>query len=104
MSNVATQQQPSLDNHKPALDELAALTKQKKEIDARIKALGEEVRPVLADKGKVMHNGFVFNCTLSAGRTTYDYKAMTADGIDVDKYKKVGAPFTTLKIEEVTQA
>lgn len=35
-----------------------------------------------------------------AGRTTIDKKSMTADGIDLSKYEKVGKPSTRLTVEQ----
>jgi len=61
-----------------------------KEADAKMK----ELKPFLidlGDDGNWFAHGVKF--TQSNGKTSYDYKAMEADGIDLTKYKKTGKPF-----------
>lgn len=93
----------SLDNVKPLLAEYAHINAQKKELEARLKELDQQVRPVLADIGEVVVAGFSFTCMSMPGRKTLDQKAMEADGIDLEKYRKQGAPFTQLKVKAVKE-
>ncbi len=91
----------SLENLKPILTEYAELHVTKKTIEARLKELGEQVRPTLMGQGAVVVGDYQFDCTQQAGRKTLDKKAMEADGIDLEPYYKVGAPFTKLNIKEI---
>jgi len=92
-----------LDNYKALLDERADLYVEKKEIEARIEALDKDLRPALEGRGAVVWNGFQFEVAMTAGRVTYDYKAMLADGMNLDKYKKEGAPSTRFTIKQVKE-
>ncbi|MDJ0827779.1 MAG: hypothetical protein QNJ16_20010 [Rhodobacter sp.] len=101
---TSTQQQmASLDNFKPLLDERADLYSAKKRIEERIKELDEELRPVLMDRGAVIWNGYEFDVKSVQGRTTYDYKKMIEDGIDLGPYKKIGAPSTRFTVKPVQE-
>lgn len=93
----------SLDNIKPLLEERGKLTKQKKDIEDRIKQLDKDLRPVLVGRGAVIHGGFQFEVSETAGRITYDTKAAIADGVDLEPYKKQGAPSTRFNVKEVQQ-
>lgn len=93
----------SLDNLKPALAERASLSSEKKRIEDRIKALDEELRPVLAGRGEIVSDGFAFKVAEVPGRTTYDYKAMVEDGIDLTPYAKTGRPSTRFTIRAVQE-
>ena len=101
--NTKKQAQGSLDNFKPLLDERADLYRSKKRIEERIKELDEALRPTLEGRGAVIWNGYQFEVTAIPGRTTYDYKMMEADGIDLEPYKKVGAPSTRFNIKPVKE-
>jgi len=92
----------SLANLKPMLLEYAELHVQKKTIEARLKELGEQVRPTLVGEGAVIVEGYQFDCTQQAGRKTLDKKAVEAAGIDLAPYYKTGAPFSKLTIKEIT--
>lgn len=94
----------SLDNVKPYFDEYADLRRAKERIEARMKELDPLVRPALDGKGAVIHNGYMFELRTNKGRKSYDYKAMAADGINVEDYAKVGAPSTSLYIKQVNEA
>lgn len=91
----------SLDNIKPLLAEYAHIKAERDVLDARLKDLDKQVRPILVEQGSVQVANFVFSCTMVPGRKTLDKKAMTADGIDLAPYEKVGAPFTQLKITTI---
>ena len=93
----------SLDNIKSYMGEYADLRKQKKALEARMKELDPLIRPALADKQSVTYAGNVFKLTTVAGRKTLDKKAVEEAGIDLEPYYKTGAPYTTLKIEEVEE-
>lgn len=103
--NKTSKAQPaaSLDNLKPLLEERALLQQAKKRLEAQIEKLDKDIRPVLAGRGAVVYNGFQFEVGVTAGRTTYDYKAMEADGVDLELYKKVGSPSTRFTIKEVNE-
>lgn len=104
MNSNVSQPASSLDNYKPMMDERAELYEQKKAIDARIEELDEALRPSLADRGELIHNGYSFKVDITAGRKTVDYKQMAADfGIDLDAYTKQGAPSTRFSIKKVNQ-
>lgn len=92
-----------MDNLKPLLDERAELAMSKKRIEDRIKVLDEDLRPVLNGRGSVVHNGYQFEVTTAKGRTTYDTKAMAADGIDIEAYSKTGAPSTRFTVKAVNE-
>lgn len=93
----------SLDNYKPLMDERAELAMSKKRIEERIKELDEALRPALVEHGEIIYNGYSFNVTTIPGRTTYDYKAAIADGVDLDPYKKVGKPSTRFVLKPVSE-
>lgn len=93
----------SLDNMKPLMDERADLYRSKKRIEDRIAEVDEVLRPALVGRGEVVWNGFAFKVDEVAGRKTYDTKAMAADGIDIEKYAKVGAPSSRFTIKPVTE-
>jgi hypothetical protein len=92
----------SLDNILPDLQEYADLRAQKKDIEERMKALDERVRPALVSRGPVTHAGYRFECKIMEGVKTFDKRLMADDGIDIDKYLKQGAPFTRMEIKEVS--
>lgn len=93
-----------LDNYKPIMDERAELQRSKKRIEERIKELDEVLRPVLVDRGELVHNGFSFKVDMVAGRKTVDYKAMADDfDIDLENYTKVGKPSTRFTIKPVNE-
>ncbi len=90
------------------LDNLKALIIEVGELDEQIKALQDKkakmeapLREAMSGVGKVIAGNFELSVTISKGRTTYDYKAMKADGIDLTPYEKTGAPYSTLKIARV---
>ena len=91
----------SLDNVKSMLDERASIKRQQDELKARAAELDEILRPVLVNRGTVVHGSYQFEVKATAGRVTYDTKAAIADGIDLEPYKKVGAPSTRFEIKEV---
>ena len=102
MTQNSKQHQPaSLDNVKPLLADRAKLYVLKKEVEARIDKLDEELRPMLVGRGETISDGFSFNVTSVPGRTTYDTKRMIADGMDLDDYTKVGAPSSRFVIKPV---
>lgn len=95
---------PSLvnDNNLSLIEEYCELNSTKKEIEAKMKELGAEVRPMLAGEGlQVVDNKYTIECKNVSGRKTLDKKAMEADGIDVASYEKQGAPYTTLTVKEL---
>ena len=110
-ANSKTQAAPSsaktgklnLDNHKPALEERGKLHVLKKDIEARIKQLDEELRPILQGQGEIMYAGFTFKVDVAAGRSTVDYKQIIEDYnvTNVEDYTNVGAPSTRFTIKEV---
>ena len=89
------------DNLRPLLEEYGNLRADKKDIEARIKELDPEVRPLLKGKGAIVVGNYMFELTENAGRKTLDKAALVADGINIEKYMKVGAPFTALKVKEL---
>jgi hypothetical protein len=104
MSTSRTQAARSLDNLKGLLDERAELHMAKKRIEEQIASLDEVIRPVLADRGAIVYNGYEHKVTKSAGRKTVDYKAMAEDyNIDLEDYTKVGAPSTRYTISKVEE-
>lgn len=103
MTNSKQQALPSLDNVKPLLDERAELHASKKRIEDRISELDEVLRPMLQGRGALVYNGYEFHVAVTPGRTSYDYKAMAADGIDIDRYAKVGAPSTRFTLKRVQE-
>lgn len=90
-----------LANFKPLMLEYGELKETEKNAKKRMKELDAQLRPVLADEGEVMAGPYLFNCKLMAGRTSLDQKAMEADGIDLEPYRKYGAPFTQLSVKKI---
>jgi hypothetical protein len=97
---------PSLDNIKPDLTEYGKLRMQMKQIEARLKELDERIRPIIAERGKLVYDGYAFNCKAVAGRKTLDKEAVGAflaeHGTKLEDFEKVGAPYTTLSVEQLT--
>lgn len=72
----------------------------KEEMDAlkkQLEPLEEEIKSYATDDG---FRAYGYTCRFTNGRTTYDYKKMAAEGVDIDKYSKTGKPFYTLKKEK----
>ncbi len=91
----------SLDNIKPLVIELGAVVEDIKNLTARKKELESAVRPVLASRGTIQFDNVQITVTEQAGRKTIDKDALIADGIDVEKYMKQGAPFTKMVVKHV---
>lgn len=98
----------SLENIKATALELAEIKEQIKDLEARKAQIEGEVRAALAGRGEVSFSAgagapfiYTFNCKELPGRITYDTKAMVADGLDIEKYKKVGSPYSTLTVKKV---
>lgn len=105
MSVSQTQPQGSLDNYKPALKERGELDDLKKKVEARIKELDADLRPILEGRGAVMHDTYSFECRLSAGRKTLDKEKMVEflaeHGYVMADFEKEGAPFTTMTVKRL---
>jgi len=91
----------SLENLKPiaeaigAIDtEIKALTKKKKELEA-------EIRPTLADRGPTTFGEYQFEVKTVPGRKTLDKTLLEEAGISIDRFMKVGKPYTTMSIKKV---
>jgi hypothetical protein len=59
---------------------------------------GEVKRVLMEHNGLMQVGGYKLVGTMQAGRETIDKKLMEADGLDLTKYTKTGAPFVVLKI------
>ena len=78
-----------------------------KTMEARGKAMRGEARGkvlgLLGENherhGRYSAGAFRITSSETKGRTTYDYKAMEADGVDLGKYRKVGKPGERLDVE-----
>lgn len=77
-----------------AYDGLKQYGEQKSDVD------GELRRLVVHHNGYVEVGGRGIMSRTQAGRETIDRKALEADGIDVDKYMKQGAPFVVLTVKD----
>jgi len=97
-----------LDNYKPMLKERGELAKLQKQIEARIKQLDADLRPVLEGRGEVVAEGYSFNVRLQAGRMSLDKPALDAflleHGATINEFEKQGAPYTVFTVKEVTVA
>lgn len=94
LENDLERLQPMLLRRAMLRDKIKGLEKETKELDGLI-------RPALTEYSKPYeHMGFVFQCEIVPGRETLDKKAMEADGIDLTRYTKIGAPFTKLTIKD----
>tara|TARA_R110000744_G_scaffold2592_8_gene10339 strand:- start:5911 stop:6240 length:330 start_codon:yes stop_codon:yes gene_type:complete len=97
----------SLDNIKPALEELLELRADKADIEKRIKELDVLVRPVIEGEGKMQLGNFTFECKLQAGRKTLDKALLSvyleAGSKTLSDFEKVGAPFTTMSVTEAAK-
>jgi len=89
------------DNLTPLLVEYGNLRADKKDIEARIKELDPQVRPLLKNKGAIVVGNYMFELTENSGRKTLDKEALIADGVNIENYMKVGAPYTMLKVKEL---
>lgn len=96
-------QQNSFDNLGPMMDEYASIKDQIAALEERKKELDVELRPALEGRGELFHNGYVFKCVMVAGRKTLDKKLLEADGIDLSRYEKQGAPFTQMTVKKVDE-
>jgi hypothetical protein len=104
MKTSRTKAANSLDNVKAMLDERADLHMAKKRIEEQIKSLDEVLRPVIADRGRIVCNGWEHNVVKRAGRKSVDYKAMAEDyDIDLTDYTKEGSPYTVYEIKKVEE-
>jgi nicotinate-nucleotide pyrophosphorylase len=105
MSKSKQKWQVSLDNIKPALKRLLELRMDKKDIEAEIKELDEQVRPIISDRGKMQLDNYVFECKQQAGRKAVNKEKLKAfleaHGAKYEDFEEQGAPFTVLKVEEV---
>lgn len=95
-------QNNSLDNLSPILGELITLRAKIKDLEARKKELEATVRPALADRGAIEHDGYVIKVETMPGRATLDRKAVEKvledEGYDIEDFIKRGAPFSQLTI------
>lgn len=71
--------------------EIKRLTEKKKKLETKF-------RPAIASMGSIQCGAYLISLTVSEGRKTLDKEALESDGIDLEKYQKQGAPFTTMKI------
>ncbi len=74
---------------------------QKKKIEAELAEIDKDLKPTLTGRGPLVHAGFMHEVKPVKGRVTYDYKAMADDGIDLEPYKKEGAPSARYEIKQV---
>ena len=94
----------SFDNLKMVLDELCTLRDRIKTDTKRADELSATVKQALSSPtDDTMVGGVVFSLKINKGRTSYDTAAMIADGIDVEKYAKIGAPIAVLSVKRVHQ-
>lgn len=75
------------------LAEMLEICEREKADKARKDQLKEELYEIAPSQNFILQ-GTKF---VRSQRSSYDYKAMEADGIDVEKYKKAGEPFWTIK-------
>lgn len=104
MNKQEKQLRASLDNIKPLLKRLLELRADKRDIEKEIKELDEQVKPIIADRGKMRLDNFIFECKQMPGRKTVDKAALSsfleAHGKTLEDFEKVGSPFTQLRVEE----
>ena len=88
------------ENSMPLLEEYCGYVKQKKALEAKIKSMDGEVRPLLEDQGSVLvGREYTVELKLSAGRKSLDKAAVEAAGINLEPFYKVGKPFSTLTVK-----
>jgi riboflavin synthase alpha subunit len=90
-----------LDNIMPVLKEYVRIKRQIKALEAELEPIDQQVREAVVEAGSVEVDGYTLTCEIMPGRTTLDKKSLEADGIDLTRYQKTGAPFTQLKMKEV---
>lgn len=91
---------PISENQMPIIEDYCNLVAKKKALEAAIKELDPQVRPLLEDQGNVLvGREYTAELKVMAGRKSLDKKAVEAAGIDLTPYYKVGAPFTTLTVK-----
>lgn len=72
-----------------------------KEKKASLEDLKQEVKILLKDQGTAFDTGtHIISMAEMEGRVTLDKKALAADGIDIAKYEKVGAPYYQMAVKE----
>jgi len=90
--------------------ELGLIKEQQQQLSARAKEIESVLRPAIAGKGPMRFEfggdagpmyAYVFSVKEMPGRKSLDKEAMIEDGIDVERYQKVGKPYTQLSFEKV---
>lgn len=72
-----------------------------REIKDKQESLDSLRRLILQEAGKGYFKGFGVEIGVKKGLTTYDYKQMVKDGIDLDGYKKTGNEISFIKVKEM---
>lgn len=92
----------SFDNLKGVLEELADLRAEIKVKQERADELGKAVKSAISGQVQdTIVGNVVFSLRVNAGRSSFDWEAMKADGIDIEPYRKQGAPVSTLTVKRV---
>ena len=98
MSNLDSGSQDDL------LEALAEVNKQRKILEAQEKELRKALGSYFeaAGNARIVRGGYLFEMKSNPGRKTLDKDALVAAGIQLEPYYKIGKPFHTLSIKEVS--
>lgn len=83
------------------VQDLAKVRKLIKELSAKEKQLANAVKAHYSKPCKVLVGTIMVKLVQNKGRVTYDTKAMIDDGMNLEPYKKEGAPIMVLTVEDL---
>lgn len=78
-------------------DQIKLLEKKKAELRSALGTVFEN----LHGSGTVVGKQYAVKYTMNAGRKTFDKAAAADDGVDIERYMKVGKPFVTLTTSRI---
>jgi len=104
MTQQNAQPKASLGNLKPVLREYLDLRADIKHMEKELKSLDEQVRPAIANMGKMQLDEWTFECKEMPGRKTLDKAALedflAQHGKSIADFEKAGKPYTQLRVTE----
>ena len=89
----------NFDNIRSAAIEYAETKELIDNLTKRKEQLEKIVKPVLADQGAVMFDGFVLDAVTVEGRKTLDTKALAAVYGDLSSFYKQGSPYIRMSVK-----
>ena len=86
------------------VQDLVKVRKLIKDLQAKERTLTNNIKAHYAAPTRILVGNIMVKLVQNKGRVTYDTKKMLDDGMDLEPYKKVGAPSMTLTVEELDAA